>query len=90
MFCASRSSLPFLVSRTSSLGGRVARFELPAEARSSDPVRRAIFQQEGSVRAWFAPQSLQEAAFVPELAQAYEPFGGSLPIPRAKRRRRRR
>ena len=78
-----------LVSRTVSLGGVVARFELPPEARSSDPVRQAIFQQPGSIRAWFAPSSL-EAPRVLELSEAYEPSGGPLPVPRPKRRRRRR
>ena len=78
-----------LVPRTVSLGGVVARFELPQEARSTDPVRQAIFRQSGSVRAWFAPNTL-EVARDSGLPEAYEPYGGPLPAPRPKRRRRRR
>ena len=78
-----------LVSRTVSLGAEVARFELPPEARSTDPVRRAIFQQSGSVRAWFAPNTLQVER-LGGLSEAYEPRGGPLPVPAPKRRRRRR
>ena len=68
-----------------SLVAKVATFQRPFEARSTDPVRREVFLQPGSRAAWFAP------VFVPQgtpvvLAPAREVSRG--PVPKPKRGRR--
>ena len=81
--------LTLTVSRAAVLGGEVALFSLPFEARPVDSVRREVFRQRvagGHTTSWFAPASVPLEApqgFIPSRQASV----GPLPLPKRRRRR---
>ena len=74
-------SLFFTAPMVACLGGKVALFSRPFEARPTDSVRREVFRQQSkAATSWFSPDAVP-AAGTP-LGPVYQRPAG--PLPRAK------